>query len=168
MRNHGEGVKSQSDPKSPSLGVWLFLVQSVTVKVEHSSDVKQRPKKNSWKETAVGFGQGSLYGISLFHPCSPVLMLHQTCGLWGMSTLTVDPETQADLQWNANQSASRPGAFGSAGVLNHFLWFLIRRRLSFSPLSHSQCQFQVYFLHHHHHQSYAGMANANTMTWKPW
>ena len=41
----GQGFKSQSDPKSPSLGVWLFLVQSVTVQVEHSSDVKQRPKK---------------------------------------------------------------------------------------------------------------------------
>ena len=38
--------KSRSDPKSPSLGVWLFLVQSVTVQVEHSSDVKQRPKKS--------------------------------------------------------------------------------------------------------------------------
>ena len=41
----GQEFKSQSDPKSPSLGVWLFLVQSVTVQVEHSSDVKQKPKK---------------------------------------------------------------------------------------------------------------------------
>ena len=40
----GQWFKSESDPKSPSLGVWLFLVQSVTVQVEHSSDVKQRPK----------------------------------------------------------------------------------------------------------------------------
>ena len=37
--------KSWSDSKSPSLGIWLFLVQLVTVPVEHSSDVKQRPKK---------------------------------------------------------------------------------------------------------------------------
>ena len=42
----GQQFKTRSDPKSPSLGVWLFLVQSVTVQVEHSSDVKQRPKKN--------------------------------------------------------------------------------------------------------------------------
>ena len=41
----GSVFKSQSDPKSPSLGVWLFLVQSVTVQVEHSSDFKQRPRK---------------------------------------------------------------------------------------------------------------------------
>ena len=41
----GQWFKSQSDPGSPSLGVWLFLVQSVTVQVEHSSDVKQRLKK---------------------------------------------------------------------------------------------------------------------------
>ena len=40
----GQRFKSRSDPKSPSLGVWLFLVQSVTILVEHSSDVKQRPK----------------------------------------------------------------------------------------------------------------------------
>ena len=39
--------KSQSDPKSPSLGVWLFVVQSVTVQVGHSSDGKQKPKKNT-------------------------------------------------------------------------------------------------------------------------
>ena len=42
----GQEFKSQSDPKSPSLGVWLFLVQSVTVQVEHGSDVKQGPKKS--------------------------------------------------------------------------------------------------------------------------
>ena len=41
----GQRIKSQSDPKSPSLVVWLFLVQSVTVQAEHSWDVKQRPKK---------------------------------------------------------------------------------------------------------------------------
>ena len=35
--------KSRSDPKSTSLGICLFLVQLVTVPVEHSSDVKQRP-----------------------------------------------------------------------------------------------------------------------------
>ena len=34
--------ESRSDPKSPSLGVWLFLVPSVTVPVRHSSDIKQR------------------------------------------------------------------------------------------------------------------------------
>ena len=41
----GQRFKSRPDPKSPSHGVWLFLVQSVTIPVEHSSDVKQRPKK---------------------------------------------------------------------------------------------------------------------------
>ena len=41
----GQRFQSQSDPKSPSLGVWLFLVQSVTVQAGHSSDVKQRQKK---------------------------------------------------------------------------------------------------------------------------
>ena len=41
----GQRFKSRSDPKSLTLGVWLFLVQSVTIPVEHSSDVKQRPKK---------------------------------------------------------------------------------------------------------------------------
>ena len=44
----GQRFKSQSDPKSPSLRVWLFIVQSVTVQtvqVRHSSDVKQGPKK---------------------------------------------------------------------------------------------------------------------------
>ena len=45
IMGRGQRFKSRSDPKSPSLGVWLFLVQSVTVPVEHSSDVKQRPKK---------------------------------------------------------------------------------------------------------------------------
>ena len=49
----GGQFKSQSDPKSPSLGVWLFLVQSVTVQVEHSSDVKQRQKKNKKKHIKV-------------------------------------------------------------------------------------------------------------------
>ena len=34
--------KSRSDPKSPSLGVWLFLVQSVTIPVEHSSNKDQK------------------------------------------------------------------------------------------------------------------------------
>ena len=43
----GQWFKSRSDSKSPSLGLWLFLVQSVTIPVEHSSDVKQRPKKIS-------------------------------------------------------------------------------------------------------------------------
>ena len=42
----GQRFKSRPDPKSPSHGVWLFLVlQSATIPVEHSSDVKQRPKK---------------------------------------------------------------------------------------------------------------------------
>ena len=41
----GQRFKSRSDPKSPSLGVWLFLVQSVTIPDEHSSAVKQRQKK---------------------------------------------------------------------------------------------------------------------------
>ena len=39
----GQQFKSRSDPKSPSLVVWLCLV---TIPVEHSSDVKQRPNKN--------------------------------------------------------------------------------------------------------------------------
>ena len=43
----GQRFKSRSDPKPPSLGVWLFLVQSVTMTVEHSSDVEQRPKKTT-------------------------------------------------------------------------------------------------------------------------
>ena len=33
----GQGFKSWSDPKSPSLGVWLFLVQSVTTLVGNLS-----------------------------------------------------------------------------------------------------------------------------------
>ena len=41
----GQRFKSRPDPKSPSHGVWLFLVQSVTIPVGHSSDVKQRLKK---------------------------------------------------------------------------------------------------------------------------
>ena len=41
----GQWFKSRPDPKSPSHGVWLFLVQSVTIPVEHSLDVKQRQKK---------------------------------------------------------------------------------------------------------------------------
>ena len=36
--------KSRSDPKSPSLIFWVFLVQSVTVPVWHSSDIKQGQK----------------------------------------------------------------------------------------------------------------------------
>ena len=43
----GQRFQSRSEPKSPSLGVWLFLVQLVTILVEHSSNVKQRPKKPS-------------------------------------------------------------------------------------------------------------------------
>ena len=39
----GQRFESRSDPKSPSLRVWLFLVQSVTVPVRHSSDIKQGP-----------------------------------------------------------------------------------------------------------------------------
>ena len=38
----GQWFKSQSDRKSPSQGVWLFLVQLVAIPVEHSSDVKQK------------------------------------------------------------------------------------------------------------------------------
>ena len=56
----GQWFKSQSDPKSPSLGVWLFLVQSVTVPVEHSSDVKQRSKK------IIGDGDGLPYTRTLY------------------------------------------------------------------------------------------------------
>ena len=41
----GQQFKSWSDSKSPSLGVWLFLVQWVTVPVGLHSDVKQRPNK---------------------------------------------------------------------------------------------------------------------------
>ena len=40
MRNRGEGVRFKS------------LVQSVTVQVEHSSDVKQRPKKQLQKHSS--------------------------------------------------------------------------------------------------------------------
>ena len=48
MRNHGVGVSGSNlgqTQSHPSLEVWLFLVQLVTIPVEHSSDVKQRPKK---------------------------------------------------------------------------------------------------------------------------
>ena len=43
----GEGIRPEfwSHPKSPSLRVWLFLVQLVTVLVGHSLDVKHRPQK---------------------------------------------------------------------------------------------------------------------------
>ena len=50
----GQWFKSRPDPKSPSHGVWLFLVQSVTIPVEHSSDVKQRPKTKRKKEVLTG------------------------------------------------------------------------------------------------------------------
>ena len=45
----GRGVSSSnlSWTQSPSLEVWLFLVQSVTSPVGHSSDVKQRPKNST-------------------------------------------------------------------------------------------------------------------------
>ena len=45
----GQRFKSWSDPKSPSHGVLLFLVQSVTIPVEHSSDVKDQKKKKRKK-----------------------------------------------------------------------------------------------------------------------
>ena len=38
-------VQVSSDPKSPYYRVGLFLVQSFTAPVRHSSDVKQGPKK---------------------------------------------------------------------------------------------------------------------------
>ena len=40
----GQQFESWSDPKSPSLRVWLFLGQSVTVPARNSLEVKQRPK----------------------------------------------------------------------------------------------------------------------------
>ena len=47
MKNHGEVlvVQLSARPKvTLSLRIWRFLVQSVTVPVGHSSDVKHRPK----------------------------------------------------------------------------------------------------------------------------
>ena len=41
----GQMFESHTGPKSPSLRVLLFLVQSITAPVRHSSDVKQGPKK---------------------------------------------------------------------------------------------------------------------------
>ena len=41
----GQWFKSRSGPKSPSLGVWLFLVQSVTVPVRNGLDIEQSMKK---------------------------------------------------------------------------------------------------------------------------
>ena len=122
--------------------------------------IKGAPGADSWKETVVGFGRGSLYGIPVSHHSSPGLILNLPHH-WGMSILAVDPETQADLHWSASQSGSRPGDFGSDRDFEPLipsLWFLIRWRLSFSPLSHSQCQLQVYFLHHQQHLFYAGVA----------
>ena len=40
----GPQFESGSNPKPPSVGAWLILVQSVTVPVRHSSDVKQKIK----------------------------------------------------------------------------------------------------------------------------
>ena len=42
MRNRGEGVSGSNlgqTQKSPSLGVWLFLVQSVTIAVESRAEL---------------------------------------------------------------------------------------------------------------------------------
>ena len=64
----GQRFKSWSDPKSPSLGVWLFLVQSITVPVEHSLDVKQRPKNVSF-----------LSGLGVFLSYTSAVLDYYTC-----------------------------------------------------------------------------------------
>ena len=84
----------------------------------------------------------------------------------GMSILAVDPEAQVDC--NGVPVGLVPGLVTSGLTKSRTADpLLIRWRLIFSPLTHSQCQLQVYFLHYHQHQTYAGVAHADTNIWKP-
>ena len=90
------------------------------------------------------------------------------CGVWTRFPLW-DPNFQLAppaLDWSSINSHAPwwPWVWPRFKPLTPSPWFLIRRRLSLSPLSHSLCHLQVYFLHHHQHQPYVGVANANTTT----
>ena len=87
-----------------------------------------------------------------------------------MAIMAVDPETQADLQWSASQFGSMPGDFVSYRDSNRCPLPMIPQQVEtqfFCSQPFPVCLLQVYLLHHHQHQSYAGVANANTVTWKP-
>ena len=65
----GQRFKSRSDPKSPSLRVWLFVVQSVTIPVEHCLFVCLFAKEPLFKR---GCGRGPLYEVPVSHSSSRV------------------------------------------------------------------------------------------------